>query len=258
VTTAHRLHSPADLWELRPEDMFVRCEADPSTGGSAWASAAAVGWTGQDEHGRPGWLTMTGEPAAAAALAATAMAELPHRPRGLTLPRGGPAHLPDHLHLPKTADWEWFWTASAPPPVPGEERVGWLAEGVDAEVAELLRRASPRHSGVPGDPRIRRWCGIREAAGRLVACAAHMERVAGVPHLASITRDPAPARRGLGTALTAWLTRRLLEEGSPVVTLGMYSDNEVARRMYWRLGYRCDHEFTSGRLPAEAEAVPTT
>jgi predicted GNAT family acetyltransferase len=28
----------------------------------------------------------------------------------------------------------------------------------------------------------------------------------------------------------------------------MYSDNDVARRLYLRLGYRCDHRFTSGAL----------
>jgi RimJ/RimL family protein N-acetyltransferase len=48
--------------------------------------------------------------------------------------------------------------------------------------------------------------------------------------------------------VTAWVTRRLLEEGSPRVTLGMYSDNEVARRVYLRLGYEVVHRFTSGRL----------
>jgi predicted GNAT family acetyltransferase len=48
--------------------------------------------------------------------------------------------------------------------------------------------------------------------------------------------------------VTAWLTRQLLAEGTGWVTLGMYSDNDVARRMYLRLGYQCDHRFTSGRL----------
>jgi predicted GNAT family acetyltransferase len=32
------------------------------------------------------------------------------------------------------------------------------------------------------------------------------------------------------------------------VTLGMYSDNDVARRVYGRLGFACAHELTSGRL----------
>ena len=41
------------------------------------------------------------------------------------------------------------------------------------------------------------------------------------------------------------LTRRLLDEGAPVVTLGMYADNDVARRMNLRLGFRCDHRWSS-------------
>ena len=63
-----------------------------------------------------------------------------------------------------------------------------------------------------------------------------------------------PAQLDLGQlpvghyAVTAWITRELLATGSDWVTLGMYSDNEVARRLYHRLGFRCDHYFTSGPL----------
>ena len=37
-------------------------------------------------------------------------------------------------------------------------------------------------------------------------------------------------------------------EGTGWVTLGMYSDNDAARRLYRRLGFANDHHFTSGRL----------
>ena len=67
----------------------------------------------------------------------------------------------------------------------------------------------------------------------------------GVPHLASIATHPSARGRGLGALVTAALTRRLLDEGAPVVTLGMYADNDVARRMYLRLGFRCDHRWSS-------------
>ena len=66
-----------------------------------------------------------------------------------------------------------------------------------------------------------------------------------VPHLASIATHPDVRGTGLGAAVTAALTRQLLAEGHEVVTLGMYADNVVARRMYLRLGYRCAHEFSS-------------
>ena len=46
-------------------------------------------------------------------------------------------------------------------------------------------------------------------------------------------------------------------EGHEVVTLGMYSDNPVARRVYERLGFRCDHRFSSRALvPAGEEDTP--
>ena len=54
--------------------------------------------------------------------------------------------------------------------------------------------------------------------------------------------------QGLGSAVTGWLTRQLLDDGNRWVTLGMYSDNDVARRIYQRLGFTCWHAFTSGRL----------
>jgi predicted GNAT family acetyltransferase len=71
--------------------------------------------------------------------------------------------------------------------------------------------------------------------------------VRGVPHLASIATAAAVRGQGLGAAVTAWLTRALLAQHGRV-TLGMYADNEVARRMYRALGYRDTHLFSSGRF----------
>lgn len=103
--------------------------------------------------------------------------------------------------------------------------------------------------GSTGPGRVLQWVGIRDDEGALIACAAHTERVRGVPHLASIATHPQWRGRGLGSAITGGMTRRLLAEGAPVVTLGMYADNDVARRMYERLGFRCEHRFTSRSLP---------
>ncbi len=105
------------------------------------------------------------------------------------------------------------------------------------------------HGGSDGSDDVRPWRsegGLR--TGRLLACAAHTEHAPDVPHLASIATQPDARGHGFGAAVTAWLTRTLLAEGHEVVTLGMYADNDVARRLYHRLGYRSDHAFTSGRL----------
>ena len=36
----------------------------------------------------------------------------------------------------------------------------------------------------------------------------------------------------------------------PMVSLGLYADNDVARRVYTRLGFRLEHRFESRRRPA--------
>ena len=136
----------------------------------------------------------------------------------------------------------------AAPHQPGEEGADWLAD--DDELLALLERASPRRMASPGDPHVLRWCGIRDASGALVACAAEVDDMANAPHLAGVAVAPEARSRGLGRAITAWLTRQLLAEGHPLVTLGMYADNEPARRAYRAIGYRDTHHWSSGRTPA--------
>jgi ribosomal protein S18 acetylase RimI-like enzyme len=99
----------------------------------------------------------------------------------------------------------------------------------------------------PGSAAARRWVGLTEA-GVLLACAADTSSVDGVGHLSSIAVHPDARGKGLGRAVTASLTRRLLEEGRDVVTLGMYADNAAGRAMYDALGFRDEHRFTSGPL----------
>ena len=86
-----------------------------------------------------------------------------------------------------------------------------------------------------------------EKPGRLAR--SHAEHVAGVPHLASVVVDPHARGRGLAADLCARLTRDALAAGAPVVTLGMYSDNDAARRVYTGLGFVVDRDFVSGYLP---------
>lgn len=94
--------------------------------------------------------------------------------------------------------------------------------------------------------------GVRDG-GSLVACAASTELVDGVPHLAGIAVHPRRRGEGLGGAVTASVTRAALRAGAEACTLGTYADNEPARRLYARLGYRCEHPFSSRALvPATA------
>ena len=248
MTAAPERLADVEVLAARRDDDFLRAEADPQRVSSCWALGGAVGWvtTSRRVPGRA-HLVALGDDRDAAGLVTSLL--VTHAIASVTLPRDADAHLPAHRLEPRS-DWEWFVTRAAPPVQPGEDRVGWLAPSpaTDAELLALLRTWSPRHDAEPGQPAVRRWAGVRDPAGRLVAAAAHTEHRPGVPHLASVVTDGAHRGQGLGAAVCAWLTRALLAEGTGWVTLGMYSDNAVARRLYRRLGYSGDHLFTSGRL----------
>jgi GNAT superfamily N-acetyltransferase len=232
-------------------DAYVRAMADPARAAGGWHhEAGAVGWLMPSRHapGRVALATVGDAEAAADLLHRVATSDGPAI-GGVTLPRGGPAHLTSGWSLRPANDWEWFFTESEPPHQEHEAQVRWLDDDADgAEILALLERFSPRHDAEPGQPHVRQWCGIRDGENRLVAAAAHTEYKPGVPFLASVVTDATLRGRGYGAAVTAWITRQLLAAGTGWVTLGMYSDNDVARRLYHRLGYRCDHFFTSGAL----------
>lgn len=82
------------------------------------------------------------------------------------------------------------------------------------------------------------------AAGRLPRRHQRCE----VGHFSAIAIRPDARGQGLGSALTAWATRRLFREGYDLVTLGLYAGNTAARRMYDRLGFTGEHRFTSGKV----------
>jgi GNAT superfamily N-acetyltransferase len=254
VTASRRLSGVEELLDLFGRDAYALAEADPARIASVWAGpGGSVGWVIPSRRvvGRAHVVALgTGADAGAdaAALALAVAAEDGIDLGSVTLPRDADRLLrPSYLLDPRN-DWEWFATWAAPPLQPREDQVGWLDATRDAVAIRDLLRSSARHDVDPGDPHARRWCGVWAPDGTLCAAAAHTENRRGVPVLASIATRGDVRGQGYGAAVTAWLTRQLLGEGSGWVTLGMYSDNDVARRLYLRLGYRCEHRFTSGRL----------
>lgn len=223
----------------------------------AWCGDGAVAMVTLDAEDRVPMLLAAGAPAAAAALVVEAVTELVRDGRAvprLTVPRGGLELLPPWLRPREVEAWEWR-SLDAPPAVrPGEDRVSWLgAEDLD-EVTALLAAAGGGSSVWPGDPAARRWAGIRDDAARLVACLADTSRWAGVGHISGIATAPSARGGGHATAITAWASRRLLAEGARLVTLGMFSSNAAARRVYDRLGFTAAHPMTTGEAPGSAPA----
>lgn len=153
---------------------------------------------------------------------------------GVSLPQHLEPVLHERFRVGQGGDWEWFWTASAPPPSEGEDRVMDIDDGArHDEIAHFLAEHSPTADTFPGTGEV--WSGI-EDDGRLVAVAAVGPNAAGSPHLTSVAVDTASRGLGLGRALVGALTRRAVREHG-VATLGMYSHNTVARGLYLALGY---------------------
>lgn len=165
--------------------------------------------------------------------------------RVIRLPQRLEPLLQQHFRTGPDADWEWLWTTSVPAPQPAESAVLTLHGRVRAaELDALLAVANPRASTRPGDEGNDWWVGAPDASCALVACGAMQRTDGGSPHLASIAVRPDRRGEGLGAAVTAALTRRGVTTDG-VCTLGMYSDNAVARSLYLRLGFRVGHAWAT-------------
>jgi GNAT superfamily N-acetyltransferase len=147
------------------------------------------------------------------------------------------------------SEWDWMWT---PGPLTGDptgaERLP-LGPATAAEVAECLSRAHPTASTAPDDDRLVGWWGVRQD-GRLMAVIGAILFTPGLPpHLVSLGVDPATRGQGLAGVVMSAAVRDCLEVvpevGDRMVSLGLYASNDVARRVYARLGFQLEHEFAS-------------
>ncbi len=242
----------AELLRISGDHPVVRWDLSADSFTQAWAFGAAVAWIADGMRGRS--LVAIGEPVDAGHLARSVLVDAASgAPQGLvsvSLPRG----TLDTVRLPvgEGADWDYYWTQAPPQTRTGEERVDDLDisdPGAREDLDDLVRVSSPRASAQPGDQRVKRWMAIRDAStGQLIACAAHAERLPGVPILKTIATHPERRGEGLGADVTAAITRRAFADGAEVVTLGMYADNAPARRVYERLGFTLGAEFSSREL----------
>jgi ribosomal protein S18 acetylase RimI-like enzyme len=227
-----------------PAEPFLAWEVVPDQVLRAWGSPAAVGWLAPSAyHGRR-WLTVIGEPAGAAELAATALATADGQGcAGVSLPPGAP-ELVDGLALRHREAWTWWWTRQ-PPPGPVAPQVCEIPAD-DPRLPPLLAQSGSVYLQ-PGDPRARAWYGY-VIGERLLGCLALEQHKAGVPHMASVVVDAAARRSGIGAALCGGVAALALASGAPAVTLGMMTTNSAAAALYRGVGFRPGPSFVSGTI----------
>lgn len=174
-----------------------------------------------------------------------------HDLRGISVPVEAQDLLPPELTAAPGWGWEWMWTDTAPPPSVAELATGRavdLDDTADAdEIAAFAAQENPRFEGQPGTGKAYRWLGVRDEKGALIGCGSLARTSAGAPHLAGIVTAAARRGQGIGRALSARLTREAIAQYG-VCTLGMYSDNDTARRLYVALGYHIDKRWASRRI----------
>ena len=210
--------------------------------------AATVAFHRRSDHGVPG---------SAAIGTASGLATLLDDPevrawvtgggnRHLSVPRGLVGVVGERLDLgTRGGEWDWMWTREVPPAVPGEEHVLALDPTSRDEVEAFLTAQSPRTHGQPFARPGQRWVGVRDpGSGALVAVGGSEPCTAGTPTLAGIAVAVERRGEGWGAAVTADLTRRAVAE-TGACALGMFADNDAARRVYLRLGFRTGMEWTS-------------
>lgn len=192
---------------------------------TTWQDGESLVWSGHAPYAGEDWSVGAVGPSAGSLLDSVAD-KLPPNAH-LSVPRDVVLGAVRHASY---TDWELRWTYEAPTPT--EIDIDFVP-GDFAEINALLDDAYPATEARPGDRDVRRWAVIR-ADGRLVACAADAS-MADTGRMSGIAVAPSARGRGLGVAITVRLTRALLEEFDLVV-LGLYVDNEPARRTYQRAG----------------------
>ena len=246
--TVRRISTHDEALEASGGSAFVRYDVPAPLEGDGFALGQALALPRRTHTRRLGLLVL-GPPADVDPLVATILGtgRLYPEVRSVTVQRGSLDAVARHVRLQEGNEWEWLCTTEPPPEVAAESRLVLLTSGHQPEIEALLATANPGTDARPFAHPRQHWVGVRDDRGRLVACGVRERSLAGHPILSGITVDPTQRGRGLGLAVTAYLTRRAVEDDG-VCTLGMYSHNAVARRLYQGLGYGDVHEWSSRRF----------
>jgi hypothetical protein len=211
----------------------------------AWAAgdAVAVACPALSRYNR---LAMHGSPGHAAVVLRHALAEVgpSYRPIGDDPLIGSLVATVPGLALVDRFDW-----MDTTMPVGHHGRAGWLAGTDLADVDRLLDLAFPTSYARPGRPGVRRWAGVRDPAGPLVATAADAWSAPGAGFLAGVATHPDARGRGYARDACALVVDALVAQHGRAALL-VDRCNSAAIAVYRRLGLRT-------RPLADARAVTT-
>lgn len=224
------------------DDPWVRHQTDPEAVVRAYVDGpAAVVSVRNRLPGGSGTMAVALGPTDALDRLFGEVAAIAPAPGRLILPSAALGVVPDAWRPDPVREWHWMLTTTVP-----DEPAEALVEVTEApDIDALLDAHQPDAHSRPGSPNVEVWLGIRDD-GRLVAVGALRRHPDGTGNLGAITVDAEVRGGGLGTALSAGLTRRALDGPSATATLGVYTDNAPAIAIYRKLGYEVVHTFVAG------------
>ena len=242
-----------DIDEARRRDAFLRWGVHDASVRGCWGLGSSVALV-HDRAPRPRlpgpWAILLGRPDELRLLIDAVPGLIGETPLGVTMSAAAYHLVPASWGLATRGHWDYMVTSVAPA-APMGLRID-VVEDHD-QLHAVLDADNPDAHARPGDDDVHSWLGIADDEGMACVGALAVSQNGGA-HLRAITTLARARGRGYGAALSAALTRRGLEQISSEVTLGVYSDNAGAIRLYERLGYRLVHHFTSAAAPARRDA----
>lgn len=226
---------------------YLRLHVDPAAIRGIWRYRSATVFAPVRDVGEDPGLVCLGDDDDLALLLDQLSLTLP-TPSHLSVAAGATDALPDAWPVAEWHGWTAF-SIQTVPHVAGMDAVIELPLCRWADtISTFLDEANPDGWGRPGRDDSQ-WFGVLDGSGHSLLAAGGV-RASGAPsaHLSGIATHPSARGRGLGSAVTAVLTRVGFDAGQPTVTLDAYSSNEPALRMYARLGYVVDARFESGEV----------
>ncbi|WP_245665724.1 GNAT family N-acetyltransferase [Actinoplanes subtropicus] len=134
-----------------------------------------------------------------------------------------------------TAEARFGWM-EVTAPVPATAGPRWLAEDESPQVLALIEGHFPGSWARPDRPGVRRWAGVRDDDGRLLAVAADAWSTAETGLIAGVATRAEARGRGLARQVCAFVTNELLAGRERVALIVDYW-NEPALKAYGKLGF---------------------